>query len=207
MVADQPARVSVALDGLRRLMASRLGLVPSWDGRFDPAYWAFQWVTEPPLFDWSEDEGKWVSAHHPFTSPVSEDLDPRTARARAYDIVLNGFELASGSIRIHRPEIQQRIFEILGLTEDESREKFGFLLEAFRYGVPPHGGIAPGLDRIVMLLAGRDNVRDVIAFPKTASGAELLTGAPTEPSKEQLDLLGLRFVAEPKRPTGLETGP
>jgi len=206
MVADQPGRVSVALDGLRRLMASRLGLVPSWDRHLEPAYWAFLWVTDPPLFAWSEDEGKWVSAHHPFTSPASEDVDPRTAKARAYDIVLNGFELASGSIRIHRPEIQQRIFEILGLTEDESREKYGFLLEAFRYGVPPHGGIAPGLDRIVMLLAGRDNIRDVIAFPKTASGADLLTGAPTEPSKEQLDLLGLRFEAEPRRPTGLETG-
>jgi aspartyl-tRNA synthetase len=191
LVADQPSRVNVALDGLRRLMASRLGLIP--DGA-----WNFLWVVEPPLFEWGEEAQAWVPAHHPFTSPASEDLDPRTAKARAYDIVLNGYELGSGSIRIHQPDLQRKIFGAIGLTEQEVREKFGFLIEAFTFGVPPHGGIAPGLDRIVMLLAGRDNIRDVIAFPKTASGIEPLTGAPTEPTKEQLDLLGMRFAE--KRP-------
>jgi aspartyl-tRNA synthetase len=190
LVADQPSRVNVALDGLRRLMASRLGLVP--DGT-----WNFLWVVEPPLFEWGEEAQTWVPAHHPFTSPASEDLDPRTAKARAYDIVLNGYELGSGSIRIHQPDLQRKIFGAIGLTEQEVREKFDFLIEAFTFGVPPHGGIAPGLDRMVMLLAGRDNIRDVIAFPKTASGIEPLTGAPTEPTKEQLDLLGMRFVGKP----------
>ena len=135
-----------------------------------------------------------MAAHHPFTSPASDDLNPQTAKARAYDVVLNGFELGSGSIRIHRPDLQRRVFGALGLSSEEAEEKFGHLLTAFRYGVPPHGGIALGLDRIIMLLAGRDNIRDVIAFPKTASGLEPLTGAPTAPSQEQLDMLGIRFV-------------
>jgi aspartyl-tRNA synthetase len=187
LVADQPSRVAVALDGLRRLMARRLELIPG-------GMWNFLWVTEMPLFEWGEEDGKWVSAHHPFTAPASGDLDPRTGRARAYDVVLNGFELGSGSIRIHRPDVQAKMFELLGLSEEQTREKFGHMLEAFRYGVPPHAGIAPGLDRIVMMLAGTENIRDVIAFPKTASGTELLTGAPSEPSPDQLDLLGMRFV-------------
>jgi aspartyl-tRNA synthetase len=189
LVADQSSRVNVALDGLRRLMAARLELIP-------PSEWNFLWVVEPPLFEWGEEAQAWVPSHHPFTSPSSDDLDPETARARAYDIVLNGYELGSGSIRIHKPELQRRVFQAIGLSEQEVEEKFGFLIEAFRYGVPPHGGIAPGLDRIVMLLAGRDNIRDVIAFPKTASGIEPLTGAPSEPSREQLDLLGMRFAPE-----------
>ena len=126
-------------------------------------------------------------------------MSPETAKARAYDITLNGFELGSGSIRIHRPEVQRRVFDALGLPREEAEAKFGHLLEAFRYGVPPHGGIALGLDRIIMLLAGRENIRDVIPFPKTASGIEPLTGAPTEPSSEQLDLLGIRFVADQKK--------
>ena len=187
LVADQPGRANVALDGLRRLMANRLGLIP--EGR-----WNFLLITEMPLFEWGEEEGKWVAAHHPFTSPASDDLNPQTAKARAYDVVLNGFELGSGSIRIHRPDLQRRVFGALGLSSEEAEEKFGHLLTAFRYGVPPHGGIALGLDRIIMLLAGRDNIRDVIAFPKTASGLEPLTGAPTVPSQEQLDMLGIRFV-------------
>jgi aspartyl-tRNA synthetase len=191
LVADRPSRVAVALDGLRRLMASRLGLIPEGE-------WRFLWVTEMPLFEWGEEDQAWVPAHHPFTSPASDDLDPETARARAYDITLNGFELGSGSIRIHRPEVQRKIFDLLGLSEEEARQKFGFLLEAFRYGVPPHGGIAIGLDRVVMMMAGTENIRDVIAFPKTASGVEILTGAPTDPSPEQLDLLGMRFVEPPR---------
>ncbi|MDP8957389.1 MAG: aspartate--tRNA ligase, partial [Actinomycetota bacterium] len=124
---------------------------------------------------------------------------PATARARAYDLVLNGWELGGGSIRIHQPEVQRRVFKALGLSSDQTEEQFGHLLRAFRYGVPPHGGIAFGLDRIVMLLAGKPNVREVIAFPKTQSGADLMMGAPSEPTREQLNLLGMRFVNEPKR--------
>jgi aspartyl-tRNA synthetase len=195
LVADQPSRVNVSLDGLRRLMAARLGLVPQ-------GQWSFLWVTDMPLFEWGEDEGKWVAVHHPFTSPASDDLSPETAKARAYDITLNGFELGSGSIRIHRPDVQRRVFDALGLSRKEAEEKFGHLLEAFRYGVPPHGGIALGLDRIVMLLAGRENIRDVIPFPKTASGIEPLTGAPTAPTQEQLDLLGIRLVEPPGKKRG-----
>ena len=186
LVADGEARANTVLDGLRRLMAERLKLVPHGD-------WSFLWVTEPPLFEWSEDEERWVSVHHPFTSPATEDLDPRTARARAYDVVVNGWELGGGSIRIHRPDIQRQVFETLGFEPREAEERFGFLLEAFRYGVPPHGGIAFGLDRLAMLLAGEQNIREVIAFPKTQSGADLLTGAPAEVPEEYLRDLGLRL--------------
>ena len=195
LVADRPSRVAVALDGLRRHMAARLDLIP--EGR-----WNFLWVTDMPLFEWGEEEARWVSMHHPFTSPATDDLDPETAKARAYDVVLNGFELGGGSIRIHRPEIQRKVFERLGLSAEEAEEKFGHLLEAFRYGVPPHGGIAIGLDRVVMLLAGRENIRDVIAFPKTQSGTELLTGAPSAPSQEQIDALGIRFEDRKDRTPG-----
>ena len=193
LVADQTSRTNVALDGLRRLMAARLSLVP--EGR-----WNFLWVTDMPLFEWGEEDQQWVPAHHPFTSPASEDLTPETARARAYDLVLNGFELGSGSIRIHRAEVQSKMFELLGLTPGQAEEKFGFLLRAFRYGVPPHGGMALGIDRIVMLLTGRDNIRDVIAFPKMGSGIEPLTGAPSEPSDEQLKLLGMRWTEAERKP-------
>ena len=195
LVADQSSRVNVALDGLRRLVATRLDLIP--EGK-----WDFVWIVEFPLFEWGEEAQAWVPAHHPFTSPASDDLNPETAKARAYDIVLNGYELGSGSIRIHQPELQRRIFRAIGLSEDEVRERFGFLIDAFSYGVPPHGGIAPGIDRIVMLLAGRDNIRDVIAFPKTASGVEPLTGAPSEPTPDQLDMLGMKFLPERRDPKG-----
>lgn len=186
LVADQEPRANTVLDGLRRLMARRLDLVPG-------DRWDFVWVTDPPLFEWNEDEGRWGSVHHPFTSPSGDELAPETARARAYDIVLNGWELGGGSVRIHRPEVQERVFEVLGLSAGEAREKFGFLLEAFRYGVPPHGGIAIGLDRVVMLLGGLDNIREVIAFPKTQSGADLLTGAPAQVDERQLRDLGLHL--------------
>jgi aspartyl-tRNA synthetase len=192
LVADKPDRVAVALDGLRRLMAERLDLVPVGE-------WSFAWITDFPMFEWSDEEAKWVAKHHPFTMPSSDDLDPATAKARAYDIVLNGYELGSGSIRIHRPDVQSRVFEVLGLTREEAEEKFGHMLEAFRFGVPPHGGFAFGIDRVVMMLAGTDNIRDVIAFPKTTSGIEPLTGAPSEPSPEQLAQLGMRFVQPDKR--------
>jgi aspartyl-tRNA synthetase len=186
IVADQPDRVATALDGLRRLMAERLDLIP--DGT-----WDLVWITEPPLFEATE-EGGWTPVHHPFTAPATDDLDPETARARAYDLVLNGYELGGGSIRIHDPDLQRKVFDALGLSAEEAEDKFGFLLRAFRYGVPPHGGIALGLDRLVMLLAGKDNIREVIAFPKTQSGQELLTGAPSEVVPAQLRELGVQVI-------------
>jgi aspartyl-tRNA synthetase len=190
LVAEAETKANTALDGLRRVMASRLGLVPE-------EAWAFLWITEPPLFEWSEEEEGWVSVHHPFTSPATDDLAPETARARAYDVVVNGWELGGGSIRIHRPGVQRSVFEALGLSAKEAEEKFGFLLEAFRYGVPPHGGIAFGLDRVAMVLAGEENIREVIAFPKTQSGADLLTGAPAPVAEAQLRELGLRLRQPP----------
>jgi len=193
IVADKPDRANVALDGLRRHMADRLGLIPQGE-------WRFCWLVEPPLFEWSEDEGKWVSAHHPFTSPASDDLDPETATSRGYDLVLNGYEVGGGSIRIHRPEVQHKVFQVLGLSEEQIQEQFGHLLQAFRYGVPPHGGIAMGIDRLVMLLAGKETLRDVMAFPKTQSGADPLTGAPAQASHEQLRELGIAVTAKPKEP-------
>ncbi|HSD49341.1 MAG TPA: amino acid--tRNA ligase-related protein, partial [Actinomycetota bacterium] len=195
VVADRMDRANVALDALRRQMAIRLDLIPE-------NTWAFCWMIEPPLFEWSDDEGKWVSVHHPFTSPADpDDLEPRTAKARAYDLVLNGFELGGGSIRIHDPEIQRRVFERLGLTPEQTEEQFGHLIRAFRYGVPPHGGVALGIDRIVMLMAGKEAIRDVTAFPKAQSGQDYLTGAPAPVSDEQLRELGVRMVAPPASPT------
>jgi len=191
IVADRPDRANVALDGLRRHMAERLGLIPEGE-------WRFCWLVEPPLFEWSEEEGKWVSTHHPFTSPATDDLNPETATSRGYDLVLNGYEVGGGSIRIHRPDVQHRVFEVLGLSEEEIQEKFGHLLQAFRFGVPPHGGIAMGIDRLVMLMAGKDTIRDVTAFPKAQSGADPLTGAPAPASDEQLRELGIAVTAKPR---------
>jgi aspartyl-tRNA synthetase len=192
IVADRPDRANVALDGLRRHMAERLGLIPEGE-------WRFCWLIEPPLFEWSEEEGKWVSAHHPFTSPASDDLNPETATSRGYDLVLNGYEVGGGSIRIHRPDVQHRVFEVLGLSEEEIQEKFGHLLQAFRFGVPPHGGIAMGIDRLVMLMAGKETIRDVTAFPKAQSGADPLTGAPAAASDEQLRELGIAVTVKPEQ--------
>jgi aspartyl-tRNA synthetase len=193
IVADRPGRANVALDGLRRLMADRMGLVREGE-------WAFCWIVEPPLFEWNEEDAAWTFTHHPFTAPVSDDLSPETGMARGYDITLNGWELGSGSIRIHRPDVQRRIFEVLGIGSEEAEERFGFLLRAFRYGVPPHGGIAPGLDRVVALLAGKDNIREVIAFPKTQSGQDPLTGAPAPVGDAQLRELGLRLRGQAPEP-------
>jgi aspartyl-tRNA synthetase len=194
IVADRPDRVAVALDGLRRTMAARLGLVREGE-------WRFLWVTEPPLFEWSDEEQRWAAQHHPFTAPLSDDLSPETAKARAYDIVLNGFELGSGSVRIHQPDLQRKVFEALGLATEEIDEKFGHLIDAFRYGVPPHAGIAPGIDRLVMVLTGKEAIRDVIAFPKAQSGADPLTGAPAAVAEDQLRDLGLRLAQSPKKET------
>jgi aspartyl-tRNA synthetase len=192
IVADRPDRVAVALDGLRRTLADRLDLIP------DDA-WAFCWMTEPPLFGWSDEEGKWVSVHHLFTAPAGDDLDPATAKARGYDLILNGYELGGGSIRIHRRDVQRKVFEILGLSDEQIQEQFGHMLEAFRFGAPPHGGVAFGWDRLVMLLAGQDAITEVIAFPKTQSGLDPLTGAPAPVSDEQLRDLGLRMIERPTK--------
>lgn len=158
----------------------------------------FLWVTEFPLFEWSDEEGRLVSAHHPFTMPHPDDLglletDPQKVRSQAYDVVLNGTELASGSLRIYQPALQNRIFQVLGLSETQIRDKFGFLLDAFQYGAPPHGGIAFGLDRLVMLMAGADSIRDVIAFPKTAKGTDPLMNSPSLVSDLQLKELALKI--------------
>jgi aspartyl-tRNA synthetase len=190
IVADRIDRVNVALDGLRRHLAARLSLIPEGE-------WRYAWYTDPPLFDWSDEEGKWVSNHHPFTSPASDDLDPKTGKAKGYDLVLNGFEVGGGSIRIHRPEIQQKVFEVLGLSDAEIEEKFGHLIRAFRFGAPPHGGIAMGIDRIVMLMAGQETLREVTAFPKAQSGADPLTGAPAHVDDDQLRELGVQVIAPP----------
>jgi aspartyl-tRNA synthetase len=182
--------VNAVLGGLRLHVAGNLKLIPqdrSKDG------WKFCWITDFPLFDVTDD-GKYVAAHHPFTSPNAEDLDrlesdPGSVRARAYDLVLNGNEIAGGSIRIHRSDLQARVFRALGLSDEDAQAKFGFLLEAFKYGPPPHGGIAAGVDRLAMLLCGADSLRDVIAFPKTQKGTDLMTDAPGGVSKRQLDEL------------------
>jgi aspartyl-tRNA synthetase len=185
--------VSAVLGGLRLHMADKLGLIPK-------GQWKFAWITEFPLFERSED-GKLAAAHHPFTSPIEEDLprletDPASVRARAYDLVLNGNEIAGGSIRIHRGDVQARLFRALGLTEEDTRAKFGFLLDAFKYGPPPHGGIAAGLDRLAMLLCGGESLRDVIAFPKTQKGTDLCTDAPSAVSPKQLDELHIALVTK-----------
>jgi aspartyl-tRNA synthetase len=192
IVADKADRVAVALDGLRRTMATRLGQIPS-------DRWSFCWMVEPPLFEWSDEEGRWVSVHHLFTAPADQaNLDPATATARAYDLILNGVELGGGSIRINSPGVQRAVFEALGLAPEDAEEQFGHMLEAFTYGAPPHGGIAFGWDRTVMLLAGEESIGEVIAFPKTQSGADPMTGAPSPVDDPQLRELGLRLAEAPK---------
>jgi aspartyl-tRNA synthetase len=184
MVADDGHKARVALGAVRLKVGDRLGLRTA-------GAWAFAWVTDFPMFEWDEKEGRPVATHHPFTSPRDEDLDlletePLKMRARAYDMVLNGTELGGGSIRIHRRDAQQRVFKALGLTDEAARLKFGFLLDAFEYGAPPHGGIAFGLDRLVMLIRGAASIRDVIAFPKTTSATDLMAGSPSEVDEAQL---------------------
>ena len=189
IVADREDRANVALDGLRRDMAARLGLIPD-------DSWSFCWMVEPPLFEYSDEEDRWVSVHHPFTSPASDDLSPRTAMARAYDLVLNGSEVGGGSIRIHDEATQRRVFEALQLPPEDVEEQFGHLLRALALGAPPHGGIAMGVDRLVMILAGKEAIRDVIAFPKSQSGSDPLTGAPAPVDAAQLRELGLASIVE-----------
>lgn len=190
-VADKKSVVADALGALRLKLGKDLQLI-------DESAFHFLWITDWPLFEYDEEEGRYYAAHHPFTMPVREDVpkfetDPASIRAQAYDLVLNGYELGGGSLRIFERDIQEKMFKTLGFTEEQAREQFGFLLEAFEYGTPPHGGIALGLDRLVMLLAGRSNLRDTIAFPKTASASCLLTEAPSAVSEAQLDELHLRI--------------
>ena len=190
-VADSVKVVAQSLGALRLKLARELDLI-------DESNLNFLWVTDWPLLEYDEDAKRYVAAHHPFTSPKEEDIakldsEPENAQANAYDIVLNGYELGGGSIRIHNEDLQAKMFEVLGFTEEQAREQFGFLLDAFKYGAPPHGGIALGLDRLVMLLTGRTNLRDTIVFPKTASATCLLTDAPSEVSDKQLDELSLRI--------------
>jgi len=192
IVAGSQDIVLESLGRLRLHLGSKLDLIPEEE-------MAFVWITEFPMFEFSQEEQRLVAVHHPFTSPLEEDMDlietePLNMRANIYDLVLNGVELGSGSIRIHRRDVQERVFTALGLSEEEAKEKFGFLLEAFEYGAPPHGGIAIGFDRMAMLFAGRKTIRDVIAFPKTQKAVCPMTGAPGNLSEEQLKELHIRVV-------------
>ena len=168
-------------------------------GAFNKRDFRFLWVTDFPMFEWDEEEGRWNAAHHPFTSPHENDMDklesdPGAVRALAYDVVLNGTELGSGSIRIHRQDIQSLIFKALGMSKEEQERRFGFFLEALQYGTPPHGGIALGLDRMVMILAGAESLREVIPFPKTAKAIDMMMDAPTPVSERQLKELSIAVV-------------
>jgi aspartyl-tRNA synthetase len=183
-------------------MAKDLALKPSQD-------YEWVWITDFPLLDFDEEEQKWVAVHHPFTSPLDADIEKLDSRdpavlyslkSKAYDIVLNGSELGGGSIRIHRMDVQQKIFSLFRLDETSQRQKFGFLLDALQYGAPPHGGIALGVDRVVMILRNTSNIRDVIAFPKTQSGADLMCGAPSPIEEKQLKEANIRLAAPPPPP-------
>ena len=194
IVADKNSVVFDALGALRCHCAKKMGLC-------DPKDFKFLWVTEFPLLEYSEEDGRFYAKHHPFTMPMEEDLqyidtDPGRVRAKAYDIVLNGTELGGGSIRIHSGEIQSKMFEVLGFTPEDAQEKFGFLLEAFKYGVPPHGGLAFGLDRLVALSIGLEDIRDVIAFPKVQNASELMTKCPSPADPKALEELAIAVVAE-----------
>ncbi|MGE6716312.1 aspartate--tRNA ligase [Peribacillus frigoritolerans] len=192
-VADKKGIVADALGALRIKLGKERGLI-------DQSKFNFLWVTDWPLLEYDEEEGRYYAAHHPFTMPFREDMDklesdPASVRAQAYDLVLNGYELGGGSLRIFERDVQEKMFKVLGFSEEEANAQFGFLMDAFEYGTPPHGGIALGLDRMVMLLAGRTNLRDTIAFPKTASASDLLVDAPSTVSDKQLAELNLKLAA------------
>lgn len=196
-VADTAKKANTCMAAIRTHIGEKLGLIKHDEFRF-------MWLTDPPLFEYSEAEGKWASSHHPFTCPRPEDedkllSDPENVLARAYDVVLNGVELGGGSIRIHRADLQSKVFEALGISAEDAEQKFGFLLEAFRYGPPPHGGIALGLDRLAMLMTNAQSLRDVLAFPKTQRGTDLMSEAPTPVDKEQLAELFVQNTALPSK--------
>ena len=191
IIADKKNVAQTALGALRVKLGKELNLI-------DESKFNFLWVTNFPMFEYSESENRYVAAHHPFTSPNLEDVDkllsdPVNCYSRAYDLVLNGYELLSGSIRIHDQELQSKVFEAIGLSLEEAKERFGFFLEAFRYGTPPHGGVGIGLERLIMILAGTDNIRDVVAFPKTASASDLMSEAPSEVDDLQLKELSINI--------------
>ena len=193
VVADEHRTACTVLGALR----TELGSPPVGQGPY-----RFVWVVDFPMFDGIDAAGNPVAAHHPFTMPHPDDLDlletdPAAVRSQAYDLVLNGWELGSGSVRIHRGDIQRRVFTALGITDEEAESRFGFLLGAFRYGAPPHAGFAVGVDRLVAVLAGEENIREVIAFPKTQSGSDPMTGAPLPLTQRQLADLGIRVVVPP----------
>ena len=195
IVADKNKVVLPVLGALRLKLAKQLDIIP--DG------WNFLWITEFPFFEYDEESGEWLAMHHPFTMPMDECLeylesDKEKVRAKAYDLVLNGVELSSGSIRITDYELQQRMFELLGLTKEEIDAKFGFLVDAYRYGAPPHGGAGIGLDRLSMLMCGCDSLRDVTAFPKVQNASEPMSEAPSVVSQEQLEELGIAIVKTDK---------
>jgi aspartyl-tRNA synthetase len=185
IVADRPTTTGQALSALRLEIGRRFNLIDT--SRHD-----ILWVVEFPAFFWDDETQRWDAAHHPFTTPIGSFDDPGKLLSRAYDLIIDGSEVGGGSIRIHQREIQERVFELLGIGSEEAQARFGFLLDALRYGAPPHGGIALGLDRLVATIGGRDSIREVIAFPKAASGADPLTGAPAPVDPVQLRELGLR---------------
>ena len=193
-VADKDKIVFDALGALRCEVARRLDLI-------DKNKFNLLWVTEFPLLEYDEEEGRYVAMHHPFTSPMDEDIkyldtDPGRVRAKAYDIILNGCELGGGSIRIFNSDLQAKMFDIIGLDREEAQARFGYLLEAFKYGTPPHGGMAYGLDRFVMLLCGAESIREVIAFPKVQNASELMTNAPDVVYDKQLGELGIKIIEQ-----------
>jgi aspartyl-tRNA synthetase len=183
--------VCAVLDAIRREFGARLGLT-------DPKKLAFAWIIDFPMFEHNPDTGRWDPTHHLFTSPMPEDeamldADPAKVRGQQYDLACNGYEVAGGSIRIHKRELQEKVFRLIGLDPEEALRRFGHMVEAFEYGTPPHGGIAPGIDRLVMLLAGEPNIREVIAFPKSQQAADLMVGSPSEPQSGQLDELHIKI--------------
>lgn len=195
IIADKKRIAQAALGALRLRVAKELGLLPH-EQKYN-----FLWVTDFPMFEYSEEEDRWVAMHHPFTAPRAEDADklisdPGSVMSRAYDLVLNGYELLSGSIRIHEADLQEKVFEAIGLTMEQAKAKFGFFLDAFSYGTPPHGGVGIGLERLVMVLAGTENIRDVVAFPTTNSSLDLMSESPNVVDQAQLDILGIEIAKQ-----------
>jgi aspartyl-tRNA synthetase len=197
----KPSVVHTVMANLRVHLAKKFGLIPEYGSGGN---WNFLWVVDPPLFEYDEDSGQWAAAHHAFTRPRDQDLqylesDPGRVYCWRYDLVLNGFEIGGGSIRLHDPAVQARVFKAMGISDEDARSKFGFLLDALKMGAPPHGGIALGMDRLVMLLTGAESLRDVVAFPKTQKGTDLMTGAPGDVEAKQLKELWVKSTHEPAK--------